>query len=423
MVFDLSQFQFDIKDEAYDILNDTIAIGNAEGIRDSVYQIVQHGHKKTGYSSSSPPGTSQSSGTGGKKFKITVEKLPDQALETNERPDNQKRSLANLNCGSGTGKYQTFSKKHLIYPESVPKTRWSGLSFLITLLNRIQDPFQIFSYFFYEEGRQEVEYSYDETKDLCQALDYLPTISCQRYQKSDHIHVCTDSGQCRPSYLKTSGHLYHLDCRRQPSESIPDFVVTRKLFGEVQKQFLQDFINEPPTELDWKLSRWRAQRLTAIRNNRPFDVPKPTGVLSRREQIYISYQNALKNKEIESIPEDVKKVFYTQPELYVTSIPDRERRGVLVIGSTWLTVNPDHVPLDLSSIPPPITNENFPVLPKPKSRPSGNERVPTEYQASSIPDEYDRTSRVGHEIITRNFPNQAEQQLPSDHALDSIYQA
>ena len=379
---------------------------------------MEHGHRKNGYKTYGEPNRQQ---TNQPKYKITVSRLPNTGVQSPIRPDDQQKSLANRNCGNENSKFGIFQKKHVIDPGMTTADKWAGLAYLTTALNRIKDAYDKFTYFFVKSEEQ-ITYLYNDATDQCLAQEHFPAVTCQRHKRGDHISVCTYSGYCRPTYYKSSGHLSYLDCQRRNELEVPDFIAKQREFRALQDQFVFDFISAPPTQLDWELSFWRAQRHTAIRQGRVFNLPKPTGPLTRRELIYVQYKEALRNGNLLEVPEDVKRLFYMQPRLVVTNIPNQPRRGVYIMGDSWLTINPDYEMMDVSTIPPAPIDDNFPVLGEPVGTLSiRNRRFPTEYQADTSPDEYDEVSRIGQRIIQEIFTNTEEQVIPTEEALNFLY--
>jgi len=429
---DLTKFQVVIEDDAFDILSETYVINNEESIGDVLLGVLENGHKhrpRKHSTSSAVSSTSTTPMSSPPNCKITVSRLPDgQAVP--ERPQGQKKSLAQQNCGLGRKKFKLFSKKHIIDPKSTDTSQFAGLAYLTTLLNRIHEAFLNFSWFFIPNVQQ-ITYRYEEKDDKCLAQEYFPMVTCQRHKESDHIAVCYNAGTCKPSYYSTTGHLVRPQCQTEDqvgreAQQVPDFFASLENIRQVQDMFAAKMLAAPPMERDWAMSEWRSRWWTSHGNDEDLDLnrfPEPTGQATQREILFAKYLEALEKLHIESIPDEVYRLFYFQPRLYLEQLPSGHRQGLLFIRDTMMSVNLDFVRVPTTEgIPDPpgprplMNEENFPELGAPR------QRTYPEYQANPLRETYAQTTQRIAELIRSIFSNQPSEQIkPTAADVNALY--
>ena len=434
---DLTKFEVVIEDDAFDFLNQTYIINNEESIADVLLGILETGHKhrprKTTPSSQSSTSATTSSSSQ-PSWRITVGRRPD-GVAIPERPQKQKKSLAEQNCGIERKKFGSFLAKHVIDPKMTDANHFSGLAYLTTIWNRIHEAYVNFSWFFITDVDQ-VTYTYQEKDDKCIADQQFPMVTCQRHHQSDHIAVCYFSGQCSPSYYSSTGHFVRPQCKPEPLPEeehnaaeeqavIPDYFVTLEKIRELQDLFAARILAAPPMKLDWALSEWRARWWIAHRENREFDLdlyPEPTGTPTQREILLAQYIDAVNKLDIESIPESVLRLFYFQPRLFLESMPNGHRQGLIFIRNSMMTVNRDFAgEPSTQDIPPPpgppptMNDDNFPAL--------GSRHTPVvEHHTNPLRETYQETSERIAEIIRSIFVRQPQQQIqPTAEDVEALY--
>ena len=444
-LLDLSKFDIVIEEDGYDILNTTFFVNNPESIKDVLNSVIEHGHKGKSHhqsgSSQTASSSSSFSSSSSPAYRIIVQKIPPGTqIQDSDRPEKQQKSLGQANCGIDSGRFSDFERKHVIQPGSVSINQFGGLAYLTAVLNRIEDPYEHFSFFFIDDVSQ-IGYKYNEKNDKCVAQTYHPVITCQRQKDSnnklsDHLGVCYFTGNCTPTYYKANGHMARLQCQNQPEFIVPDFLVSLAKIQDLQDQFANNYIKAPPTELDYELALWRGRRWSSIRNTGSFNEdlhPKPVGPITEREVIYQSYQKALREHRIDSMPEEVLRIFYNTPRIYISSLPHFTRHGLIVIGNTMVSANLNYREVNLQSIPPApgsvdpppaITDDEYPVLGAGGGRQTRRpQRSVTEYQANTTPDVHQETSEVASRIVRELFPAKKEKQIvPSPESLRRLYE-
>ena len=436
MRIDLTKFEIVIHDNAIDILNQTYVVNNEESIADVLLGIIEQAHKDRHRQNAPRPNSSQSVSSltaAEPTWRMTIERRPDGQIIP-ERPDQQKRSLARQNCGIGNGKFNRFKTKHVINPHDTLPAHYAGLAYLTTLWNRIQHAYAQFSWFFISNV-EDISYTYHELEDKCVADQFYPLMTCSRHKQSDHLAVCYYSGLCQPTYFSSTGHYVKPTCKvaiEHPEPPLPDYLVSPQKIRDLQELFVQRILAAPPSQLDWAMSEWRAlQWASHSRGQGPLDpvlYPRPTGRATEREILLAQYGEALVNLRIDNIPESVLRQYFYQPRFYVSRLPNGHRQGLIVIGDTMLTANPDFagIPNTDGILPPPgysepapaMNDENYPELgaPRPRNNP------PTEYQANPAQETYDETAERASEIIRAIFSRHlAEQVEPSAEDVTALY--
>ena len=416
---DLNKVEFQIDDGSLDILNETIVINNEAKIADILMAFIEHGHTHREQQGSRIDSRSGGPPPPPPKFRIRVETLPE-GHTIPERPVEQKKSLSTLNCGVNTGVFSRFQQKHIINPGETDPSQFSALAYLFTIMNRISDAFTNFSWFFVKDPST-LTFVYDDKTDNCTAEQNVPMVTCSRWQKSDHIAACTFSGLCKPSYVSANGHMNPPICQVRPEGNLPDYRIGFEQIRALQDTFVQGVITAPPLEFDWEMSAWRAARWSG--NN---EVERPTGTPTPREKLLAEYIEAVKNGLLDSVPEEVQRAYFAQPQLVVTRLRRGPRRGVLLLRNEFFTVNPRFVrEYDIRGIqrapgstPSPVfVPDDFPELGARPTRPP-----PTEAEASNVPEVHQMTSERAAEII-RTFFNQEndEQVVPTVDELNQLF--
>jgi hypothetical protein len=258
-------------------------------------------------------------------------------------------------------------------------------------------------------------------------------VTCQRNQQSDHITVCYSSGLCTPSYFAATGHFIRPQCQSEadaqldPPEVVPDYFVTLEQIRQLQDLFAAQMLKAPPMDRDWAIAEHRARWWAAIREDREIDsdrFPEPTGAVTEREVLLAKYLEAFKKLHIQTIPDEVFRLFYFQPRLYLQRLPDGHREGLVFYANSIMTVNMDFVNIPSAAAipdppgPAPVMNDtNFPVLGAPTRY-----RTPTEFQTNPIRETYALTTQRIAELIRAIFANQPEKQIqPSAEDVEALY--
>jgi hypothetical protein len=333
--------------------------------------------------------------------------------------------LANYNCGVGTGVFSQFQKKHIIKSGDTNPNQFSALGYLYTIMNRISDAYNQFSWYFIDDPSK-LTFTYDDKTDNCTAIEAVPMVTCARWLKSDHIAACTFSGNCKPSYTSANGHMNPPICQARPQGNLPDFKVGFDQIRALQDKFVQGFLATPPLKLDWDMAIWRASRWSIIRADNEVEPQRPTGIATDREKLLADYMKAVNEGLLDSVPEEVRRAYYTQPQYVVTTLPSGVRRGVLILRDTFFTINPRYEgEYDVSgirpapgSIPAPVFQaDDFPEL---GARPP--RRPPTEAEASNVPEVHQMTSARASQIIRTFFSeNNNQQNVPTVEDLIQLF--
>ena len=275
-------------------------------------------------------------------------------VKTDKRPFDQEKALAWSNCGPRTGKFNTFSRKHVItVPENTPPEDLGRLTYLETLRRQIGEGIQSFT-FFLKTSAELYDYIFYDLWDECYSLARFPAYTCRRFDLEDQIVGCFANGLCRPTYKKATGHMTQLFCDPGSALTMPDYRVSLEEMQLVQADFISQLIRAPPTHYDYKLNAWKARKWMAERRGEQFAENRPAYEKSEREQIWSYYENFLQSTDI---PIEVKKLFYATPKLYFPSEremrrdPTRPDCGVVSFHDLVLQVCPGHETPDLS-VPP-----------------------------------------------------------------------
>ena len=120
LLFDISEFELEFENNVPSLFKKTIILNNRESLLDLFLEIIEFGSGKrrfrkqsgTSSSSSSPPDKAKPMPI----YKGSFSKLTpsETSSEVYQRPPEQKKDLATLNCGFGKSKFDKFQTKHII---------------------------------------------------------------------------------------------------------------------------------------------------------------------------------------------------------------------------------------------------------------------------------------------------------------------
>jgi hypothetical protein len=333
-------------------------INNKESLSDAIAKLIQMAKmssESSSKASAGPIGSTliPSGKSEGARYTLAINPILDRAqTEIERRPKPQEKALGDANCGIGKGRFDLFSKKHIVYVnDEVQPEDYPELTYLASIERRLHQAVNSFT-FFIAKATTFIEYFYYERVDECYSEQTFPTYTCHRFHGEDQIIGCLANGLCHPTYKKSTGHLVPVQCEGNSARTMPDMRVSVAQMMKLQSDFLRDLIKAPPTKFDFLMAQYRARRWAAKSRGEQFTEEPPAYQETPRETILRNYEKAKVD-----VPEEVRKLFYAIPKLYfkrgerMRKNPDEPNCGVLSVADVHLSVCPNFQEVDLTKSP------------------------------------------------------------------------